>query len=264
MLFDTLRQKSSLRVSRNLFASAAACLSLASAAQAVTPESKAHTKQGIALMNSGKPKEAIEEFKKAIELDPKNADYHRNLSEVYRSQNMLPEAQKEADAAVKSKATDVRNVETMATVLFQQNKYAEAEKYYRQAIKLDPKNAEYHSKLTICLKNLGKGSESDSELQATLKKNPKDVDALLILSKSQLEKKDTAAAEKTARDAVSFGPKNSEAHLALATVLKARGKDKEAVKEYETTLELAPKHPSAKQIKDTINYIKNKVDSRIP
>jgi len=264
MLFDTLRQKSSRRASLNFFAAAVAVLCLANAAQAVTPESKAHTKQGIALMNGGKPKEAIEEFKKAIELDPKNADYHRNLSEVYRSQNMPPEAQKEAEAAVKFKAADARNLDQLANLLLQQKKYTEAEKYYRQAIKIDPKNAEYHSNLSICLKNLGKAAEFENELKTTLKKNPKDVDSLIILSKNQLEKKDTVAAEKTARDAVSYGPKNPDAHLELGTVLKARGKDKEAVKEYETTLELAPNHPSAKQIKDTINYIKNKVDSRIP
>ena len=89
---------------------------------AVTPESKAHTKKGIELVNQGKTKEAIEEFKKAIQLDPQNADYHRNLSAVYQSANMLPDAQKEAEAAVKFKAGDSKNLEQLANLLLVQKK----------------------------------------------------------------------------------------------------------------------------------------------
>jgi Tfp pilus assembly protein PilF len=245
-------------------ASTLSLLAFAVPASAVTPESKAHTVKGIELVRQGKSKEAVEEFKKAIELDPPNADYHRNLSAVYQSLGMMPDAQKEAEAAVKYKGGDARNLEQLGNLLLVQKKYAEAEKNYRKAIKIAPKVAEYHSNLVICLKNQGKKAELEAELQNTLKKNPKDVDALMLQTKSFLDKKQTEDAEKSAREAVAAGAKNPDAHLALADVLKARGKDKEAVKEYEAALAIKPDHPSSKQIKDTINYIKNKVDSRIP
>jgi tetratricopeptide (TPR) repeat protein len=255
---------SKTRLTALSIASTLAVITFALPVNAVTPESKAHTKKGIELVNQGKGKEAIVEFKKAIELDPENADYHRNLSAVYQSQIMLSDAQKEAEAAVKFKGADSKNLDQLANLLLLQKKYAEAEKYYRKAIKIAPKVAEYHSNLSLCLKAQGKKEESDAELKTTLKKNPKDVDALISLSTSQLEQKKTEDAEKTAREAVGLGPKNAEAHFALGNVLKTRGKDKEAVKEYETGLSIKPDHPRAKTIKDTITYIKNKVDSRIP
>lgn len=246
-----------------------ACLSsalvlLCLPAQAVTPESKAHTKKGIEFYNAGKAKEAIEEFKKAIALDPQNADYHRNLASVYQSQKMMPEALKEAEAAAKAKSSDLKNLELAASLAFLQNKFADAEKYYRQAMKLAPKNGDYHTKVCLCLKMAGKKAEFEKEVKDTLAKDPKDSGALRLMSKILLDQKKTEEAEKMARDGVKYGAKDPESHLALANVLKARGKDKEAVSEYETALTLQPDHPSAKEIRETITYIKNKVDSRIP
>lgn len=233
-------------------------------AMAVTPESKEHTKKGIALYGAGKAKEAIEEFKKAIAIDPKNADYHRNLSAVYQSQGMIAEATKEAELAVKSKPGDAKSLDALASMFLSQKKYAEAEKYSAQAVKAAPANVDYRLNHAICLKNLNKKTEFEAELKDILKKNPNNSQALVLMSKNYLDTKKTEDAEKAARAAIKSSAKDYEAHLALANVLKVRGKDKDAIAEYKTVLTMKPDHPSAKEIKETIDYINNKVDSRIP
>lgn len=235
---------------------------MGSSCLAVTAESKAHTKKGIALYNQGKVSEAVAEFKLAIAIDPKNADYHRNLSAVYQSVGNLEGAATEGEAAIKCAPNDAKSVENLANIYMSGKKYSLAEKYYRQALKLAPGTSDYHNNLALCLKAQNK--DYLPELNQGLKGKPNDVDAHVLLSRTFLESKKTAEAESEARTAVKYGAKIAEAHLALANVLKVRGKDKEAVAEYQTALVLKPNHQLAAEIKKTIEYLKNKVDARIP
>lgn len=240
--------------------------SLLGQAAIATPESDAfaHNKKGIELYKAGKVKEATEEVKKATELDPKNANYHRNLSSLYQAQNMMAEAQKEAELATKSKPGDSKSLGNMANTFLAQKKYAEAEKYYAQAIKAAPSNMEFRVDRAVCLLHLKKNAEFDKEIKEVLKKNPNNVRALALLSNYYLDQKKTDEAEKTARTAVKAAGKDPDTHLQLAKVLQARGKDKEAITEYKQVLTLKPDHPSASDIKKSMEYIDSKVDSRIP
>ena len=230
-----------------------------------TPESFAHNKQGIALYNQGKVKEAIEEFKTAIKLDPKDANYHRNLSKIYQGQNMMPEALAEAEAAYKAKGSDAQNVEQVASLSKVMKKYTDAEKYYRAALKLKPTSGEYYFQTLSCLRELpGKQAAYNAEVKEAAKKMPNDAGILQLYSKVLLGEKKNDEAEKAAREAVKVAPTNADAHITLAAVLQGRAKDKEAIKEYEAALKLKPDHPSAKDIKESIKYINAKVDPRIP
>lgn len=250
------------------FALAATLLSGSLVGQAswATPESDAfaHNKKGIELYKAGKVKEATEEVKKATSLDPKNANYHRNLSSLYQAQNMMAEAQKEAELATKSKPGDSKSLGNMANTYLAQKKYAEAEKYYLQAMKAAPNNIEFRVDRAVCLMHLKKTAEFDKEIKEILKKEPNNVRALTLLSNNYLEQKKTEDAEKTARSAVKAAAKDPDTHLQLAKVLQARGKDKEAISEYKQVLTLKPDHPSAAEIKKSMEYIDSKVDSRIP
>ena len=235
-------------------------------AMAASPESDAfaHNKKGIELYKAGKVKEATDEVKKATELDPKNANYHRNLSSLYQAQNMMAEAQKEAELATKSKPNDSKSLGNMANTFLAQKKYAEAEKYYAQAIKAAPANIEFRVDRCVCLLHLKKDAEFEKEVKDILKKSPNNVRALALLSNYYLDAKKNEDAEKTARTAVAAAAKDADTHLQLAKVLQARGKDKEAITEYKQVLTLKPNHPSAADIKKSMDYINGKVDSRIP
>ena len=49
------------------------------------PEShEVYHASGVALIAQNKPKIAIEKFLQAVRLDPKNANYHSDLGEMYR------------------------------------------------------------------------------------------------------------------------------------------------------------------------------------
>ncbi len=78
-----------------------------------------------------KDEEAIAEVRKAIELDPRNADSHNNLGLALSYQGMTAEAIVE----------------------------------YRRAIELDPRDALPHRNLAIVLRDLGKIDEADAEDQ---------------------------------------------------------------------------------------------------
>ena len=57
-----------------------------------TPSATDHIQSGIDYYNQEKPDEAVNEFKKALELEPDNSDAYRNLGIIYAEQDQWEEA----------------------------------------------------------------------------------------------------------------------------------------------------------------------------
>src|ERR1700730_5190338 len=91
----------------------------------------AHSLVGIVLDDEHKTEEAIAEYRKAIELDPRFASPHNDLG----------------------------------TALSDQHKTGEAIAEYRKAIELDPRYASPHHNLAIILRTERKTEEADAEDQ---------------------------------------------------------------------------------------------------
>jgi tetratricopeptide (TPR) repeat protein len=80
------------------------CLEIATRIIANGPETDqsvplAHDLAGIILSDPGKIEEAIAEYRKAIELDPRDADPHKNLAIILRAQGKTKEADAEDQKA---------------------------------------------------------------------------------------------------------------------------------------------------------------------
>jgi len=105
---------------------------------------------GFVLERQGLTDEAVEAYRKALELDPKSATAHYNLG----------------------------------SSLARQGKYAEAESHLRIALKLSP-NAQTHTGLGIVLSELGRTDEAIANLEAAVKADPKNAVARLKLAEIQ-------------------------------------------------------------------------------
>src|SRR5437773_2092766 len=69
------------------------------AVSAQAPTADTHSIKGFDLLKSGKPVEAITEFKEALKLDPKFIAAHFGLGQAYQAKGELPDAIKEFTAA---------------------------------------------------------------------------------------------------------------------------------------------------------------------
>jgi tetratricopeptide (TPR) repeat protein len=120
-----------------------------------------HIFRAIQNDDQGKHAQAIDEFTKAIEINPDYADSYNKRGLVYYGQTKYEQAIKDYDLAIRinPKYTDAYN--NRGIIYFEMEKYDLAISDYSKAIELDPKYAKaYHNRGLIYvtkLKNYDKG-----------------------------------------------------------------------------------------------------------
>lgn len=98
---------------------------------------------------------ATKSYQEVVELDPKNANAHFQLAQIYFNLNKLPEAQKEAETATKLDDSNKWYYETLATIYMQQGKAKEATTAFEYLLKKFPNNPDYYLNLGFLYSKTG-------------------------------------------------------------------------------------------------------------
>lgn len=126
--------------------SAASAATLTGSAQARELNSK-----GIELQSSGKLKEAVECYRRAIQINPSAAGYHNNLALALKDLDQCQLAEAEARIALKLRPQRADYHFNLGIILQRQKKLVEAEAAFRQAIQMDPADTDSHFRLAQIL-----------------------------------------------------------------------------------------------------------------
>jgi protein O-mannosyl-transferase len=105
------------------------------------PASTTYNNLGVALFAKGRIDEAIECHKKAIRLDPKNAEAHYNLGNILLSQDKFGEAIGEYEKALSINPKYIKAHINLAVALMEESRPQEAADEYRKVLQLEPDNA---------------------------------------------------------------------------------------------------------------------------
>lgn len=173
----------------------------------------------------GKIQEAVDSWKKALEVDRKFAPAWHSLGVVFFKQKLNDEA------------------------LF----------HLREAVRLKPDNRLYLFSLWNTLHTLGKSAEADEILKKIAPDSAERRTADAYLS---IEKEDFQSAEKALREAIEKDPKFARAHLLLGRCLEKAEMWDEAGKCYEEALRIDPQEEEAIEGKKRVNEKKVKIDTR--
>ena len=183
-----------------------------------------HYDRGLILVRETKDPEAEAEFRRSIEISPSFAPAHIELGKIARRAGKLNES---IDA-------------------------------WKQTIRYDPSNFDAHVNLGIAYLNLKKYDESETALVSAAFLNRTAVTPHYYLGIVFVMKNDLDVARKafeTARDLE--GVKSLPAiHKYLGRIYRAKQMNKEAVKELETYLKLAPGAPDVEKVRKDIADIK--------
>lgn len=170
---------------------------------------------GMALGRQFKLDGAMEQFDKALELDPKNALAHcgKAMCLLNRLQSSSMTIQKNRDSLLK-----------------------QAEQEAKDAISIDPNMPEAHYNLGMVYKEQGRLNESAAELRDAIKNDPTSSDAFAQLGMVKLAQSSLAEAEDNLKKAISLNSGNSTAHYGLGSVNLQQGRVDDAIKELNTSL----------------------------
>jgi len=162
--------------------------------------------KGVLFERDGQFQEAMWNYKKAIELDPKNAGAHNGLGNLYLRIRELDKAKKEFQLVLMLDPTDAKARNNLGLVYLNMNEYIKAASEFIKAIDISPTNVAAYNNLGITYKKLKQFKE-----------------ALDYFEK-----------------AVFIDNEYAEAYYGRATVLESLGRVQEAILDYKKFIQYAP------------------------
>lgn len=185
---------------------AAFCLPLAGcgsfAAQGLNSE-------GVRLFDRTRYQEAVQNFQKALDNDPANADALYNLASVYHRTGTL-----------NNRPADL----------------AQAEQYYNLCLGRDPNHAECYRGLAVLLAQQGRTDEAFRRIQSWADGNPASPDPRIELARLCEEFGDPAQARQHLAEALLADSSNARALAALGRLSEQAGDRVRALQNYQQSL----------------------------
>ena len=197
-----------------------------------------HQLRGSFEYDAGRYELAASEFRRAIELDPKNSDAYRRLGMNYEANNQFEDALAAYRQAVEKGPENYRTYTQLGAFLGSQSKYREAVEYYQKALNLVPDEPDAHFALGSAYMNLGSYGEAESQLRLaiSLQETTRALHTLGVVL--MLEGKDREAIDKISR-ALSIGPERFLWWMNLGTAYRRVNLMDESQRAYRRGLQLA-------------------------
>ncbi|MCY7381731.1 MAG: tetratricopeptide repeat protein [Microcoleus sp. CAN_BIN18] len=133
---------------------------------------QAYFVKGNRLKDAGRLDEASASYKKALEFNWEDAEYHKKLAEVYVLKGEFESAIASVNFALKFKPNFAPAYLTMGNALHAQDKLEMAIEAYLQALKIQPNFAEANANLGSMYYKLGQLAQAASHYQKALVINP--------------------------------------------------------------------------------------------
>ena len=213
--------------------------------QAVARESydkSYHCNLGLALNGVGRADEAVECYRRSLQLDPDYPEANNNLGVVLREQGEPEQAAVYYDRALRVRPDYADAHNNLAIVLYDLGRFEQAEGHFRRAIALKPGVAEMFNNLGATLRELGRNEEALAAYQQslTLKPNsPATINNLGAMHQQELRLEEAGAFY---RQALTVQPKFVSAFENMAGALGELGRFEESRQALDQAMSIEP-HP---------------------
>ena len=162
--------------------------------------------KGNGLLNQSQPEEAEAAFRRAIELNPHDADFYNNLAIALELQGRHPDAAAAIRKALALNLEDPKLYNNLGIVLRKMGREADAEEAYLEAIDLNPDNPDFYVNLAASLEAQGRFDEAEAQLRKALEISPNDAAIYVRLGSLLRKSGDEPAAEQAYHEALGLEP----------------------------------------------------------
>ena len=174
--------------------------------------------EGNRLLQVGKAQEAADAYRKAVQLDPNNAQWQYNLSlalaklDDREGQKMALERALQIDSNVAATHND------LGLVYLSEHNLEGAEKEFRAALEVNPTFAEAQNNLGVVYSEQGKDSEAVALFRQATENDPLYARAFVNLGLLMARQGDLSGAKEQIQQALKISPNNSGALAALEMI----------------------------------------------
>ena len=192
------------------------------------------------VLEGSNPDEAIEGFRQAAVLDPKDPEPHLSAGPLLENQNRFADAEQEYKQAFAIDPSSADALTGMANIYMRGHRYTEAEEILRKLVVLHPNDAGAHMQLGRMLAADGQNEPAIGELQVALKLAPADPSLQLDLADLYVNAKKYDLAEAQYRPLLAARPNDPDLHYGLGRLLLNQHKFPEAQQELLVAIQLKP------------------------
>lgn len=211
------------------------------AMNAATPDSaKAYSDRGRARMESGQFKEAVADFGRAIELDPKDewSLANRGISQVWLGDYAA--ATKDLDAVMALNSKNAVVPRARGLIAERKGQWAEAVAAYTQALALEDGNSFSLGHRAIANRAAGNSDAALADAAASLKLDPRWTDLYMLRATILRGKGDGEGGVKEGQALEEALPDDGYAHVAAASIYDSFGRWDLAQKAYDRAIAIKP------------------------
>jgi protein O-GlcNAc transferase len=220
------------------------------AAEAIaTPLSKTYPKAtliwkilGVAIAEQDRIAEAIVPMQKVVQLEPKDAEAHRNLATALKELGRIEAAETHFRKSIALNPQDPLSYTSLAKILNEKHNFTEAEKNCRKAITFQYDIAEAHDQLGIALLGQKKLIDAETSFRTAILLNPDMADAHNNLGVTLNEQIRYSEAESSYIQALKLNPVFTNAFMNIAKNFSDQEKYTQAEIAYRKALEIDPTH----------------------
>lgn len=189
--------------------------------------------------------EAIEKYRKSIEIKPNYEEALNNLGHAIAEKGQYPAAVPYYQQALKinPKLIEARN--NLGNALSEIGQFDEAISHYNFVLEREPENVDAHNNLGVALAMKGKLDEAMNHLQKAVELNPKNISARSNLGNAFAVQRKLDLAAEQYQAVLQANPRDARTHNNLANVMGELGKADDAIVHYRKALELEPINPEA-------------------
>lgn len=186
-------------------------------------------KQGDDFAQRGEFDQALAYFKKALDVNPKNANAYRVWALVLLDQGDYDEAERLLQKAFELEPHNELVIWNLGKVAHVQEQHEEAEALYRQAIEIRPSFDLPYIDLSILLAEQGRNDENRELLRDAAERLPKQTDFHLMLGELLLKEGKPQEALRCYQRALEADPQCLPALMPLASLLITSGNHEQGI-----------------------------------
>ena len=193
---------------------------------------------GNAFVARGRFAEAIDQFQRALQIDPNDADATYNLGNALAQQGSFEEAAKQLQNALQINPGNAMAAYDLGNVRARQGRFDEAIGDFELALRIDPGLAKAHYNLGSLLGKQGKLNEAVEQYQKALQVDANYVRAYYGLGTALTTQGQLDRAIDSFQAGLRVQPDVPELHDGLARALVLQSRKEEALEHYQEALRL--------------------------
>jgi tetratricopeptide (TPR) repeat protein len=196
----------------------------------------AHTQRGIALLQKGRVNEAMDDFRKSLEIKPDDDVVYDDLGLAFCQLGRTNEAINCYKEAVEINLYDASGYNNIGSALYQMGRTTEAIGYFKKSLEIKPYNDAACYNLGVALFQLGRTTEAIDYYNKALAINRNDAEAYGSLGLVLFHSGQTDEAIADYQKALAINPNDAKTCNNLGFALSQMGRLSEAIDYYQKSL----------------------------